>query len=207
MRVTRIIKKGKNDVTICFDDDNFLILATEVFLKSGLKKNDEISEDRFSFYIEENKKHHIRQRAFRLLGRRQHSVAELRNKLWNKNYDMALINEVLSELSEKNYLNDKNFADAFAEEKLKIKKWSERRLKSELIKKGINPDIISEVLNHRVSPEESFENAYNVAKKKYESLKKRNLEPNEIKHKLSTFLISRGFDYEIIKKACSEILK
>jgi len=207
MRVARILKKGKSDVTIHFDDDTKLFLAVEVFLKSGLKKNDEISDDRFSFLIEENKKFHIKQRAFRLLGRRQHSVAELKNKLWNKDYDKRLIDEILAQLIESNYLDDKEFANAFVEEKLKAKKWSKRRLKSELIKKGIKPDLISEALNSKVSGSDNFDNAFAVAKKKYESLKKRDLEPKEIRNKLSTFLLSRGFEYDTVKEVCDQIIK
>jgi regulatory protein len=205
MRVARIVKKGKNDVKIHFGNDAKLFLAVEVFLKSGLKKNDEISEDRFSFLIEENKKFHIKQRAFRLLGRRQHSVKELKDKLWNKDYDKKLIDEVIMKLIESNYLDDKEFANVFAEEKLKTKKWSERRLKSELIKKGIKSNLISEVLNSKISNSENFENALAVGKKKYESLKNRNLEPKELKNKLSTFLLSRGFDYETIKEVNEKI--
>jgi regulatory protein len=207
MNVTRIVKKGRKDVTINFDDENFLILAIEVFLKSGLKKNDEISEDRFSSLIEENKKFHIKQRAYRLLGRRQHSVAEMKTKLRGKDYDKSLIDDVLNELIESKYLNDKNFAAAFVEEKLKSKKWSERRLKSELIKKGIKPEIISEELNSKLSPQANLENAIYIAKKKYEAFKKSNLEPSEVKNKLTTFLLSRGFDYETIKEVRSEILE
>ena len=207
IRVTRIVKKGKSDVTIHFDDDTKLFLAVEVFLKSGLKKNDKISDDRFSFLIEENKKFHIKQRAFRLLGRRQHSVAELKTKLWGKDYDKKLIDEIIEQLINSNYLNHNEFAGAFVEEKLKAKKQSERRLKAELIKKGIKPDIISKVLQQKVSLEDNFDNALTVAKKKYESLKKRDLEPKEIKNKLSTFLLSRGFEYETIKEVCDQILK
>ena len=81
MIIKRIVKKGKNDVTIHINDDHFLILAVEVFLKSGLKKGDNLDEDRFSFLVEQNKLFHIKQKAFRLLGRRQHSVFELRTKL------------------------------------------------------------------------------------------------------------------------------
>ena len=98
MRVLKVVKKGKNDVTIQLDDDKYLILKLEVFLKSGLKKGDEISEDRFSFLIEQNKLFYIKQKAFRLLGRRQHSSSELRRKLWNKDYEQKLIDEVIDTL-------------------------------------------------------------------------------------------------------------
>ena len=56
MQITRIVKKSKGDVTIYFDNDSLLFLAVEVFLKSGLKKGDDISEDRFSLLIEQRLK-------------------------------------------------------------------------------------------------------------------------------------------------------
>ena len=74
MNIIRIVKKGKSDVTIQLDNDKNLILAVEVFLKSGLKKGDDISEDRFSLLIERNKLFHIKQKAFRLLTLRASSV-------------------------------------------------------------------------------------------------------------------------------------
>lgn len=207
MKVTRIIKKGKKDVTIYFDDETKLILALEVFLKSGLKKENDISEDRFYFLIEENKKYHIKRRAFRLLGRRQHSVTELKNKLWNKDYDKNLVDEALKDLMKSSYLDDQEFAVAFIEEKLRAKRWSERRLKAELIKKGIKPEIISGVLSAKLTASDNYENALIVAKKKFDSLKKRELEAVELKNKLSTFLLSRGFDYETIKEVCEKLFQ
>ena len=84
MKINRIVNKGAKDVIIHFEDDEFLILALEVFLKSGLKKNDELSDERFSFLIRENRLYHIKQRAFRYLGRRLHSASELRTKLRQK---------------------------------------------------------------------------------------------------------------------------
>ena len=101
MLITRIVKKGKSDVTIYFDNDSVLFLAVEVFLKSGLKKGDDISEDRFSLLIEQNKLFHIKQKAFRLLGRRQHSSSELKRKLWNRDYEPRLIDDVIEDLKKK----------------------------------------------------------------------------------------------------------
>lgn len=117
MQIIKVVKKGKKDVIVHFDDGKFLILALEVFLKSGLKKGDEISEDRFSFLIEQNKLFHIKQRAFRLLGRRQHSSSELRRKLWNKDYEQKLIDEVIDDLQNKGYLDDEEFIREFVAEK------------------------------------------------------------------------------------------
>ena len=206
MRVLKVVKKGKNDVTIQLDDDKYLILKLEVFLKSGLKKGDEISEDRFSFLIEQNKLFYIKQKAFRLLGRRQHSSSELRRKLWNKDYEQKLIDEVIEDLSKNGYIDDTEFIRVFMAEKSKTKNWSRKRIKSELIKRGLDSKLIDKILSEQYS-ESDFDNASTVAKKKVEVLTKRNLEKKELRTKLSTYLFSKGFDYEVIKDVVNQILK
>ena len=206
MHITRIVKKGKSDVTIYFDNDAVLFLAVEVFLKSGLKKGDEISEDRFSLLIEHNKLFHIKQKAFRLLGRRQHAISELKRKLWNKDYESSLIDEVIEDLKKNGYLDDKEFIRAFVADKSKSKNWSTKRLKSELIKRGLSFKLIDQMLTEQTK-ESEFENAIQVAGKKYEILLKRNLEPKELRTKLSTYLFSKGFDYDLIKEVCLKLMK
>ena len=206
MRITRVVKKGKSDVTIYFDNDAVLFLAVDVFLKSGLKKGDDISEDRFSLLIEQNKLFHIKQRAFRLLGRRPHSTAELRRKLWNKDYEQKLIDEVIADLQKKGYLDDKEFIRAFVAGKSKTKSWSVKRIKAELFKRGIATKLIEEILSAQSKDSES-DNAMKLASKKYEVLLKRNLEPKELRTKLSTYLFSKGFDYDLIREVCVKLIQ
>jgi len=206
MLIVRILKKGNNDVTIQFDDDNFLILAVEVFLKSGLKKGDEISEDRFSLLIEQNKLFHIKQRAFRLLGRRMHSASELRRKLWNKDYEQKLIDEVIDDLKTNSYLDDEGFIREFVAEKTKSKSWSTKKVKAELLKRGIDNKLIDEMLKGKQGDSE-IENATKLAKKKYDQLIKKKLEPKELRNKLSVFLFSKGFDYDLIREVTDKLIK
>jgi regulatory protein len=206
MQIAKVVKKGNNDVTIHFDNDSTLFLTVEVFFKSGLKKGDDISEDRFSLLIEKNKLYHIKQRALRLLGRRQHSISELKRKLWNKDYEQKLIDEVIEDLVKNGYLNDEDFIREFVADKSKTKKWSKNKIKSELIKRGLTPKQIDEILNKQPKETEN-ENALKLAQKKYMLLVKRNSEPKELRNKLSAFLFSKGFDYELIKDVCEKILK
>jgi regulatory protein len=206
MRILKVVKKGKSDVTIYFDNDSLLFLAVEVFLKSGLKKGDEISEDRFSILIEQNKLFHIKQRAFRLLGRRQHSSAELRRKLWNKDYEQKLIDEVIEDLRKSGYLNDLDFIRAFVAEKSKAKNWSSKKIKGELFKRGVASKLIDEMFSGQPT-ESDLESAIKLAKKKYEVLLERNLEPKELRNKLSTYLFSKGFEYELIKEMITKLIK
>jgi len=206
MIINRIVNKGAKDIIIHFEDDEILILALEVFLKSGLKKNDELSDDRFSFFVRENRLYHIKQRAFRYLGRRMHSASELRTKLRQKGYEIELIDQVISELKDKGYLNDIEFASVFIEEKFRSKMWSERKLKSELIKKGVSSSVISDVLSKKFSEEDDYNNALTVALKKYKILQERNFDSQTTKKKLTSFLGTRGYNYETIKQVCDKLI-
>lgn len=206
MRIIRIVKKGQKDVTVYFDDERILILSLEVFLKSGLKKGEEISDDRFSILIEQNKLFHIKQRAFRLLGRRQHSSSELKRKLWRKDYEQKLIDAVIEELMNNGYLNDEDFIREFVAEKSEIKKWSSNRIKSELIKQGIKSNLIEAGLKELPDNSE-YEKALSLGKKKYEILTKRTADKKELKEKLFTFLYSKGFEYDVVKEVSEKILK
>ncbi len=60
----------------------------------------------------------------------------------------------------------------FVEEKIKLKLWGEQKLRSELIKRGIKSEIISDVLRNIISDEDKLNNAMILASKKYEHFKK-----------------------------------
>lgn len=194
-------------MTIYFDNKTTLVLALEIFLKSGLMKGSEISEDRYSFFCDENKKFVLKQKALRLLGRRQHSAAELKAKLLNRNYNVNLVDGILKDLIKNSYLNDREFATAFIEDKINLKKWSRRKLKAELMKRGLNPDLITELINEKLSATDNLNSALAIAKKKYDLLKNKKPEISELKNKLAAFLLSRGFDYDIIEEVSRKLIK
>ncbi len=137
MRIDKVIKKDERNVTVYLDNDEKLYLSYEVFLKNGLRKNMEISEGHFSLLVKENQIYHIKQRAWRFLARRMHSMNEMRIKLKQKGYDHILIEDVLGELVQKGYLDDAKFAAMFAEENIKSKLWGFAKIKAELFKKEL----------------------------------------------------------------------
>ena len=207
MRIERIVKKDNKNVTLIFDNNEKLFLSYEVFIKSGLRKGDEISESRISLLIEENQTFYIKQKAFRLLGRRPHSSYELKIKLKQKGYNDILINEVIKQLKESNYLNDYEFAKSFTEEHIKNKLWGQRKTEAELFKRGVNREIISRIINEEFSDSNQFDNAFKLAGKKYKALLKGNTSSEKMHSKLISFLIARGYDYDIVKRAVNLILK
>ena len=207
MKIERVSRKDEKNVSVYFENGECLILSEDTFYGSGLRKGDEISEDRFSFFIEQNILYHIKQRALSFLGRRFHSERELFIKLKSKSYDERLIKIVLNDLREKSFIDDNVFANHFIEEKLKKKSWGKNKIRAALFSKGVSGSIIDEAIQAFDSEEDQNETALTLANKKYNSLIKRETDNRKIKQKIISFLLSRGFDYEISAEVVSKIIK
>ena len=207
MKIDRVSRKDAKNVSVYFDNGERLILSEDTFYNSGLRKGDEISEDRFSFFIEQNILYHIKQRALSFLARRFHSERELLIKLKSKSYEERLIKIVLNEMREKSFIDDLVFTNHFVEEKLKKKRWGKNKIRAALFGKGVSASIIDEVLQSFDSEDNQNEAALGLAKKKFESLKLRETDKRKLAQKIISFLLSRGFDSEVSAEAVNKIIK
>lgn len=206
MIIEKIVSKDDEKATIYFDNGEKLVLHKDILYQSGLRKGDEISSDRFSALNKEENFYLIKQKAFRLLQRRIHSAKEIYTKLRQKFCDELLIKKCISELQQKGFINDKEFAVAFISEKQKSRKWSRTRLKSELIKRGISGEIISNVLNETFNPEHEEQAAKELVEKKYRQLIRKETDKRKLFQKLMMYLQSKGYDYELSSEMIKKIL-
>ncbi len=207
MKITKVVKKDLKNVSIYLDDEKIIFVNYEIFLKSGLRKNDEISEIQIDSLIKENQRFAVKQRAFRYLGRRLFSENELRIKLKQKKYDENIIEEIIDDLKEKKYLDDYEFANAFSSENIKNKFWGKNKIKAELIKRGINNEVILHVLSEKSPGGNELQNAFELAERKYKLLLHRKLEQKKTKEKIFSFLFSKGYDYEVAREAVEKLFK
>ena len=51
MKIERVSRKDEKNVSVFFDNGERLILSEDTFYSSGLRKGDDIPEDRFSFLL------------------------------------------------------------------------------------------------------------------------------------------------------------
>jgi regulatory protein len=207
MRIEKIKKKDEKNVIITFDNGERLYLAYDVFLKNGLKKNDDFSESRFSSLVEENQLFHLKQKAFLYLGRRLHSSYELMLKLKQKGYKQRLIEQVIEELIKGNYINDYEFASLFADENIRNKLWGRKKLEAELFRKGIDRNIILQIGDEKFSTGGELNQAVELGRKKIKSLQSRRIDSEKLKIKLVSFLMIKGYDYECSRRTVEILLE
>lgn len=89
---------------------------------------------------------HALEVAYRYLNRRERTVHELRSYLIGRDLDADAIEAVISELVETGYLDDTRYARLFAEDKRRLEQWGSARIRSELLHRGIENDLVEAAL-------------------------------------------------------------
>ena len=85
--------------------------------------------------------------SLRVLALRDHSEAELRRKLKEKGYEAEEIEQSVARLHALGYLDDARFARLFASSAMRNGRGYGGRLKLELARRGVAPQIVAEVLS------------------------------------------------------------
>jgi len=85
-------------------------------------------------------------RCYRHLGRREHSVAELRARLQRAGLGPEVVEEALAIVIEQGYLNDERYARLLAEDRRTIDGWGAQRIRARLEAAGIDGELIDETL-------------------------------------------------------------
>jgi regulatory protein len=128
------------------------------------------------------------------------STSEVERHLRNKEVEETIINQVIEKLEEKGLLNDTSFAQTWIENRNEFRPRSHRLLASELRSKGIAAEIIQDTLE-TTTPEEEL--AYLAAMKRVRRYEQ--LEWQDFKRKLGSYLARRGFSYSVIKPVIEQI--
>lgn len=204
MIITALQRKGSN-VLICFDESEPITLDYRTVLDNGLRKNDKIDEKFFERLISESNFLKTKDSAIRFLGRRHHSTYELKTKLIKKKYPREIIEKVISHLTDNDHLNDEEFAIAYLEERSVKKKIGINKLKAELFKKGIDRKIVDKVLLN-VDSDLSHKHAFELARRKYLVLQRKEKDKNKLKSKIFSFLSSRGYESDLIWEVLNNII-
>ncbi|OZA24608.1 MAG: recombination regulator RecX [Hydrogenophilales bacterium 17-61-9] len=133
----------------------------------------------------------LRERALRLLARREHSRAELARKLGAAGFAREEIVLLLDAFEAKNWLSDQRFAESYvADHRART---GSVKLAYDLRQRGVSDSIIAAVLGDNRDSE--LERAREVWKKKFGAAPADAVE----KARQTRFMLSRGFSPEITR--------
>lgn len=142
--------------------------------------------------------------AFKMVGRKAQSVAQLREKLQEKSgASSETIEQVIERLLSLGYLNDENFAYQYSFNKLNVKALGRNRLERTLRDKKVPTEIAKKALNEVFAEQDETVLCEN-ALSKYLRIHGKPTEAKENK-KLFSYLIRLGFPYDLVIKKIRSI--
>lgn len=198
MKITDIKQQVKRQdrYSVYIDKKYSFSLSEGELLKAGLRIGQEFSEQELDELRQKAETDKAMMRAYDQLSRRARSEWEMRDYLKRKDYDNDLINLVVDRLKDRNYLDDREFARAWIENRRLLKKTSKRKLAQELKAKRVDDAIIDEALAQDETDEQAVLREL-IAKKRTQSR-------YQDEQKLIAFLARQGFGYGDIKSALQE---
>jgi len=140
------------------------------------------------------------EQAVRFLGFRPRSRAELAQYLRRKRVADEIVSDVLARLKDAGYLDDEAFARFWVENRQMFRPRSQRALGIELRQKGVSREVVHDA----VSEQDDEAAAWQAVEGRLSRWS--DLNPDELRPKITGFLARRGFGYSTInhtfKSAC-----
>lgn len=137
--------------------------------------------------------------AFLCLERKAYTVYEMRQKLLKKDYSAECVEQAVTYLQENGYLNDRDYAQRYANDAVELKKHGTMRIKNDLRRKGIAPELIEAVL-----ADLEIENTDTIKRILERKLPGIDLTDPKQKNRLVGYLLRRGYKYNEIFSALRE---
>jgi len=147
----------------------------------------------------------IKAYAYRLLNYRPRSKAEIVKRLKDRGYSQEAVSRVVSELSAEGLIDDKNFARLWARMRLGSNPRSLSVIKFELTVKGIDAEIIEEVLAEIKANYNEEEIVSVLIKKRLRSVER--FDEQKQRQRLLGYISRRGFSNAIAFKVLDEIYR
>ena len=109
-------------------------------------------------------------------------------------------------MEQEGYLNEERFARAFVRDKYRFNGWGPLRLQAELRRHRIPSHLIDAAIEELEEDEMQGEDQLTaLLERKYRSLPA-GLEPRKVYDRLTRFALYRGYPYEDVREAISELL-
>ncbi len=204
MKITDISVQAKdnNRVNVFVDGKYDFSLSISQLADLGVKAGQEYNADEIAAFKKESDFGKVYGRALDYCLMRPRSVREVSDYLYRKTrpvrdskggmkpgLSIELKDRVLEKLTQKEYVDDEKFTRYWVENRSLKKGTSLRKLKTELLLKGVESEIIERVINE--SGRNDIEELNKVIAKKHASYPDKN--------KLIRYLASLGFRYDDIK--------
>jgi regulatory protein len=195
MELTAAEPRRKNLTQLYLDGEPGPKVDTEVFLLSRLKPGDELTQEELSELMERSDARRAREKALYLLEHRSHSKRELTEKIARTAASREAAQAAADRLEEIGLIDDKAFAESYARELFLRKRFGALRVRQELSRKGIDRELIDQVMAPYLEEDTGEENIALVLARRYPLWR----EDEKIRRRAVAALQRLGYSYGQIR--------
>jgi regulatory protein len=137
------------------------------------------------------------QKAYRYLGHRDRTVAEVRRYLVGKGATGEIADATISELAAQGYLDDARFARQFAQDRRRLDSWGGNRIERRLLELGVEREHVAAALVALAAGDDELPSEIDAA---VQLLRRRFPAPPETdrdRERALGLLVRRGYDLEL----------
>lgn len=200
MELTAAEPRRKSLTQLYLDGEAAVKVDTETFLRSGLKPGDQITDEELHQLLLASEEHRAREKALYLLEHRNHSKKELVEKIRRSEVSGEAARAAADRMEELGLLNDETYARDLAKELFVRRKFGPGRVRQELRQKGIDSELIGELLLEYEDEDRELENVLAVLERKYAGWQ----EDEKTRRRAFAALQRLGYSYDLIRRAMKE---
>lgn len=184
---------------IVLDGKRKVYVNVSIIDGSGLHKGQCISPETLSEIMGEDALRKAKKRALYLLGERDMCRGELLKKL-TKTYGADIAEEAAEYVCGLGYINDEEYAPKLAEYMLKSKHWGKRRVRYEMIMRGLDRELVENTLAD-ISQDDLDEELIELIERRYTD---KISERDDLRRTIAA-LARRGYDFDSIKRCIKAV--
>ena len=197
MNITAIEPRKKGLVSLYIDGEEAVKLDAEVLLSYRFDIGREITDEQLKEVIDASALKRCKDKAMWLLSYRDHSRKELFDKL-KKDFGADAAKKAVLRCEELGLLNDRRYAERLSADLFHLKHLSKSGVRQKLLQKGVDRDLIDEVLSEFDVDEE--QQIREIIERKYA----RALTDEKGRRRAFSGLLRLGYPYASIKSVMRE---
>ena len=186
----QIQKRNKTRANIYLDGEFAFALEMRTVMKLGLKIGKDVDVQTIKAAVFDSEVSVAFGKAVDYLARAMKTTKQMHDYLTKKGYAAEVVNAVIQKLQGYKYLDDQTYARLYTQQSKAYK--GERRIKQELVNKGIAHDQVDDEV--QIDKDDQLQTATILAEK-YLKNKDRDIKTMQ---KLQRFLLYRGFDFDTV---------
>ncbi len=197
-------KKNAKRISIFINDKYAFGVHQDVLLQHALHSGMDLDATQINTLVEADALLRAKEAAIIYLGHRARTEHEVRKKLKGKDFDAAIIDQVIKRLHELSYLDDEQFAVRYTKNRFEFKGYGPQRIRTELRRLGIAQPLIEQALDTLLPADDVVERAMVEAEKRMRRLRNEQ-DLYKKRRKLFDFLVRRGHTSEVAREVIDKL--